>query len=159
MVIRKAAEDEAKQIAEIIVEDWQTAYRGIIDDDYLDSLDIEQRCQIELKRYQKYTIAVEDDKVLGCAWNEETSEEPADCEIIALYVRFSRRKSGIGKALMLHSMDSFRRSGKKSMIIWCLEENYESRKFYEKMGGKEYSTGTHRWGSREYNMISYLYQL
>ena len=38
-------------------------------------------------------------------------------------------------------------------------ENAEARKFYEKMGGTAYKTGTHRWGSREYDMISYLYQL
>ena len=53
----------------------------------------------------------------------------------------------------------FRKSGKQTMIIWCLEDNHESRKFYEKMGGKEYDTGTHRWGDREYDLISYLYHL
>ena len=47
----------------------------------------------------------------------------------------------------------------KRMIIWCLRENAEARKFYEKMGGTVYKTGTHRWGSREYDMISYLYLL
>ena len=35
----------------------------------------------------------------------------------------------------------------------------EARKFYEKMGGTVYKTGTHRWGNREYDMVSYLYQL
>ena len=76
-------------------------------------------------------------------------DEAADCEIIALYVRYSKRNNGIGKALMLDSMELFRKSGKQTMIIWCLEDNHESRKFYEKMGGKEYDTGTHRWGDRE----------
>lgn len=98
---------------------------------------------------------------IGLMVIRKATEEDAKqiAEIIALYVRFSKRKNGTGKALMQHSMDSFRKSGKKSMIIWCLEENHESRKFYEKMGGKVYTAGTHRWGSREYNMISYLYQL
>lgn len=27
------------------------------------------------------------------------------------------------------------------------------------MGGKVYKTGTHRWGNKDYAMISYLYQL
>lgn len=27
------------------------------------------------------------------------------------------------------------------------------------MGGKVYKGGTHKWGNREYDMISYLYQL
>jgi L-amino acid N-acyltransferase YncA len=147
------------QIAEILVEDWQTAYRGIMDDDFLDSLNPGQRYQIEIRRYEKYTVAVENDEVLGYAWNEITEDEAADCEIIALYVRYSKRNRGIGKALMQNSMESFRKAGKKSMIVWCLRDNHESRKFYEKMGGKAYKDGTHRWGDRDYGMIAYLYSL
>ncbi len=159
MIIRPAKEEDVMQIAEIMVEDWQTAYRGIIDDDFLDSLNAEQRYQIEIKRYRKFTVAVDHDEVLGYAWNEMTDDEAADCEIIALYVRYSKRKKGIGRALMQNSMNFFREAGKKTMIIWCLRENYESRKFYEKMGGKVYKDGTHSWGDREYDIISYLYQL
>ena len=159
MVIRQAREEDVMQIAGIMVEDWQTAYRGIMDDGFLDSLNAEQRYQIEIRRYPKYTVAVEGKEVLGYAWNESTDGEAADCEIIALYVRYSRRHHGIGRALMQNAMDCFRKAGKKSMIIWCLRENHESRKFYEKMGGKVYKDGTHRWGDRDYDMISYLYPL
>ena len=159
MIIRQAREEDVMQIAEIMVEDWQSAYRGIMDDDFLDTLNAEQRYQIEIRRYRKYTVAIEDNEVLGYAWNEMSGDQAADCEIIALYVRYSQRKRGIGRALMQHSMDCFRKAGKKSMIIWCLRDNHESRKFYEKMGGKVYKSGTHRWGSRDYDMISYLYQL
>ena len=159
MIIRQAREEDVMQIAEIMVEDWQTAYRGIMDDDFLDSLSAEQRYQIEIKRFQKYTVAADNDEVLGYAWNEMIDDEAADCEIMALYVRYSKRKHGIGKAMMENSMDCFRKAGKKSMIIWCLKENYESRKFYERMGGKVYKDGSHRWGNRDYDMISYLYPL
>ena len=54
MIIRKATRADARQIAEIVVEDWKNAYRGIIDDDYLDSMSVEERYQIELQRYQIY---------------------------------------------------------------------------------------------------------
>lgn len=160
MMIRQAEAGDVMQIAEILVEDWKKAYKDIMDSDFLDSLNAEQRYEIEIKRYQKFTVAVDHDEVLGYAWNETVDDDDAaDCEIIALYVRYSKRKNGIGRALMENAMDTFRKSGKKTMIIWCLEENYESRKFYEKMGGKQYKPGTHRWGNRDYNMISYLYQL
>ena len=159
MIIRQAREEDVMQIAEILVEDWQTAYRGIIDDDYLDSLSAEQRYQIEIKRYQKFTVAVDGHEVLGYAWNEMTDDEAADCEIIALYVRYTKRKNGIGRALMQNAIETFKQAGKKRMIIWCLKENVESRQFYEKMGGEVYKGGTHRWGNREYDMISYLYPL
>ena len=58
-----------------------------------------------------------------------------------------------------YAVKYFRESGKKKMIIWCLKENVESRKFYEKMGGKEFRTGSHNWGGKDYDMISYLYDL
>lgn len=159
MIIRQAKEEDVMQIAEILVEDWQTAYRGIMDDDFLDSLSAAQRYQIEIGRYRKYVVAADGNEILGYAWTEETKDDAADCEIIALYVRYAKRKSGIGRALMQHAMDDFKKAGKKTMIVWCLKENHESRKFYEKMGGKAYKEGTHRWGDREYAMISYLYPL
>ena len=159
LVIRKATRDDALQIAEILVEDWKLAYRGIIDSDFLDSMSVEERYQRELQRYQIYTVAAAGEEILGFTWNEMTGDEAADCEIIALYVRYAKRKSGIGRALFQNSLDLFRAAGKKRMIVWCLRENDEARKFYEKMGGQLYKTGTHPWGNRDYDMISYLYQL
>ena len=159
LIIRKAERDDVLQIADILVEDWKKAYSGIIDSDYLDSLSVEERYQRELQRYRIYTVAAEGKEILGFVWNEMSDGETADCEIIALYVRFALRKSGIGKALFRHSADTFRAVGRKKMIVWCLRENDEARKFYEKMGGKTGPAGTHPWGNRNYDMVSYLYQL
>ena len=83
----------------------------------------------------------------------------ADCEVIALYVRYNLRNRGIGKRLMQYAFDRFRAEGRKKMIVWCLKENHESRKFYENVGGKEFRTGSHNWGGKDYEMISYLYDL
>ena len=159
IIVRKAEKEDVMQIAEILVEDWQKAYRGIIDDDFLDSMSVNQRYEIEVKRYQKYVVAVDGNEILGYAWLEAAEDEAADCEIIALYVRYAKRKNGIGKLLLQHAVKSFQESGKKSMIIWCLKENYESRRFYEKTGGKVFQAGSHNWGGKEYEMISYLYDL
>ncbi len=159
MVIRKAVKEDARQIAEILVEDWKSAYRGIIDSEFLDSMNVEERYQRELQRYGIYTVAAAGREILGFAWNEMAEDEASDCEIIALYVRYGKRKNGTGRALFQSSVDTFRAAGRKRMIIWCLKENYEARKFYEKMGGEEYKPGTHRWGNRDYEMISYLYRL
>ncbi len=159
MIIRQATEEDAWQIADILVEDWKTAYRGIIDSDYLDSMNVADRYHRELQRYQIYRVAAIGKEVLGFTWNEMTDDEAADCEIIAIYIRYARRKGGIGSALFRDSVDIFRAAGKQRMIIWCLRENAEARKFYEKMGGTVYQTGTHSWGNRAYEMISYLYQL
>ena len=159
MIIRKATRDDSRQIAEIVVEDWKIAYRGIIDSDYLNSMSVEERYQVELQRYHIYTVAVIGKEILGFAWNEMTDDETSDCEIVALYVRYAKRKSGIGRILFQNSIELFKASGKKKMIVWCLKENCEARKFYEKMGGTVYKPVTHKWGDRDYEMISYIYSL
>lgn len=159
MVIRQAMQEDAWQIADILVEDWKMAYRGIIDSEYLDSMSVEERYPRELQRYQIYRVAAVGKEILGFTWNEMTDDEGADCEIIAIYIRYAKRKGGIGRTLFRDSVDIFRAAGKKQMVIWCLRENAEARKFYEKMGGTVYKAGTHQWGNREYDMISYLYQL
>ena len=117
IVIRKATEADVRQIAEILVEDWKRAYNGIMDSAYLDAMSVEQRYPIELRRYQKYMVAADGQEILGYAWNEMIDDETADCEIVALYVRYDRRKSGIGRMLFQNAMDSFRAVGKKTMII------------------------------------------
>ena len=33
ITVRRAEKEDVRQIAEILVEDWQTAYRGIMDDE------------------------------------------------------------------------------------------------------------------------------
>jgi len=159
IIIRNATQDDSRQIAEIIVEDWKNAYKGIIDADFLNSMDVEERYQRELQRYRIYKVAAVNEEILGLTWNETAVNEDSDCEIIALYVKYGIRKSGIGRMLFKDSVDYFRALGKTKMIIWCLKENFEARRFYEKMGGGEYKTGTHRWGNRDYDMISYLYVL
>jgi len=159
MIVRRAEKEDVRQIAEILVEDWQKAYRGIMDSDFLDSMSADRRYGIEIKRYEKYVVAADGNEILGYAWLEMSDEEPADCEVIALYVRYSERNHGIGKLLMRYAVEYFRGAGRKKMIVWCLKENHESRKFYEKAGGKEFRTGSHNWGGKEYEMISYLYDL
>ena len=159
LVIRDAAPGDARQIAEILVEDWQTAYRGIIDSAYLDAMDVEERYRREVQRYQQYVVASAGGEVLGFAWNELTGDGVADCEIVALYVRYARRHCGVGKALFQHALETFRAAGRKRMIVWCLRGNAEARRFYERMGGELYQTGTHPWGDRAYAMVSYLYHL
>ncbi len=159
IIIRQAAEDDARQIAEILVEDWQIAYRGIIDSAFLDAMSAEERYQTEVRRCRKYRVAVFGQEILGYVWPEITGNEEADCEIVALYVRYAKRKSGTGRALFRHSEELFRAAGRKKLIVWCLKENTEARKFYEKMGGKAYKTRSHSWGNRDYEMISYLYHL
>jgi len=159
IVVRVAKKEDVRQIAEILVEDWKKAYRGIMDNEFLDSMSVDNRYEIEIKRYEKFIVAADTNMILGYAWLETADGDTADCEIVALYVRYAYRKNGIGKLLLRDAVNRFREMGKKRMIIWCLKNNDESRRFYEKTGGKAFQSGFHNWGGKEYEMISYLYDI
>ncbi len=159
MIIRQAREEDVREVSEIIVEGWKTAYRGIIDGDFLDSLRVEDQYRRDISRYDRYRVAADERGVLGIAWLQVMDGGEADCEIIALYVRASERGKGIGRALLRHAMDTFREAGRKRMIIWCLAGNAGAREFYEKTGGQAGRGGTHNWGGKAYDMVSYLYPL
>lgn len=48
---------------------------------------------------------------------------------------------------------------KKKWFYGCLKENYPSRAFYESMGGKASKIKSKKFGEKEYELISYLYEL
>ena len=73
--VRPAEKDDVRDIAEICVEDWKIAYKGIIGDDFLDSMNVDDRYRIEVKRYDKQFVATDGDKVLGYSWLEEADDE------------------------------------------------------------------------------------
>ena len=157
--VRKAKKEDVRQIAEICVEDWKAAYRGIIDDDFLDAMRVDERYNIEINRYRDLVVADDGNEVLGYAWLQAAGDETADCEIVALYVRYSYKNNGVGKRLLRYAIRYFREIGRKRMIIWCLKENHESRRFYERTGGKEFRSSSHNWGGKDYDIVSYLYDI
>ena len=111
IIIRNATAEDARQIAEILVEDWQIAYQGIIDSAYLDAMSVEERYRRESQRYRQYTVAAEGDEILGFSWNEMTGDEAADCEIIALYVSGTQKETAAsgGRCFSIRSRFSGRR--------------------------------------------------
>ena len=49
ILIRNVELNDLRSVAEIAIRGWQTAYRGIVDDDYLNNLSIEENYQKRLK--------------------------------------------------------------------------------------------------------------
>ena len=66
---------------------------------------------------------------------------------------------GIGSKLFLFILDHFKTKGKKKLYLGVFEENFNSRKFYEKMGGILYKKGNLVINGKEYSTVSYLYNL
>ena len=60
---------------------------------------------------------------------------------------------------MNYVIDDLKSKRKKKMILGCLKDNYPSRAFYEKMGGKVLKTEKIAFGNKEYEEKIYEYKL
>ena len=64
MMIRKAEAEDVRQISEICVEDWQKAYRGIVDSEWLDSMSVDKQYEKEIKSLNDRAEALDPVKAL-----------------------------------------------------------------------------------------------
>lgn len=144
MEIRHAAIDDALEIATVHVAAWQTAYRGIIPDDILDSLDLENRRQAweriitDLQTNTKILlVAVLGGAIAGFASGGPPAVpvEDFDGELYALYVSPDSQRRGIGRRLVTAFAVEMKNNGTTSLVLWSLAENTQARGFYEHLGG------------------------
>lgn len=165
IIVREVKYEDLRAVSEIAIRGWQTAYRGIVDDDYLDSLSIEENYQKRIKDYKEngFIVAEQNGEVVGfCRYrigNNYQDEYPeVDCELCALYVKPEEKRNGIGRALVEYVKNEFRKNNLNKMILWCFKNNYPSRAFYEEMGGKLCGETTCIRG-REYKEVGFIFEI
>ncbi|MGN1297465.1 MAG: GNAT family N-acetyltransferase [Clostridia bacterium] len=164
--IRKVKKEDLRAVAEIAVNGWKTAYRGIIDDVFLDNLSIEENYQKRLNDYTEngFIVAELNNEIVGfCRYRTgnyyKDKYADADCEICALYVKPNCKRNGIGKKLVNYVINEFKENGYAKMILWCLKDNYPSRTFYDKLGGIYCGENVIERGNKEYKEVGYIYNL
>lgn len=165
LCIRQAQSRDIKQIAKIKVDGWKSAYKGIIDDEFLNSMSISKQIDI-INKYSLNTmfVAENDNEVLGFCriydYNESVYEnKEIDCEIREIYVNPSLKRMGIGSALFNCTKEYFSQKGKKKLYLGCLKDNDSARKFYEKMGGFSTSGKEIDIGGKSYPIVDFMYNL
>lgn len=162
IIIRNANIEDLKEVASIAVSGWKEAYRGIIEEEYLNNMSVEETYQKIKEGYQKnkYIVAELKSEIVGfCRYtlNYSKSDDNADGEIIALYVKPNLKYNGIGTKMFSYVMNEFKENGSYRIVLGCLKENFSSRKFYEKMGGKVYTEKWFERGNKEYKEVFYEY--
>jgi L-amino acid N-acyltransferase YncA len=113
MRIRPAREDDAGGIASINVRAWREAYRGLIDQDYLDSLSVEERepqwaaWMRDRPSGVRIWVAEEDGAVVGyisLGPSRDEGEAPDTGELYAIYLEPSLIGTGRGRLLLKHAV-------------------------------------------------------
>lgn len=166
IIIRNATRDDIGIVVDIQVSGWQTAYKGIVDDEYLNSMSKEEKIKKREEDFDScgFIVAEINGKVVGfCRYidsNENNKEvEDIDCELLALYVDYRMKNKGIGRRLFTYVTDEFKRKNKKKMILWCFKDNESAKGFYVKMGGKLSNEKAIEFGGKKYLEIAFEYDL
>jgi ribosomal protein S18 acetylase RimI-like enzyme len=143
--IRPALPGDAGAIARVHVETWQSAYRGLIADDMLDSLDVEHRAttwRIVIERAlpgSDILIAERDGVIVGfCSCGRSRSDDSGTVgEVYAIYVHPDAAGTGVGGALLRAAERCMRDNGFTEATLQVLETNAQSRGFYEHLGWRD----------------------
>lgn len=155
--IRPATAADAQAIAEISVHGWQTAYRGILPDDFLAGLSVGPREVAWRMRLEHDTdagspawIAQRNGRPIGFlssgpprdkdlqrrarAAGRRSAGSTTTIEVYAVYVDPASWRSGAGRALLTTAVDYWRARDVTRLVLWVLEGNAGGRAFYEAMG-------------------------
>ena len=139
--MRAARATDAAAIAHVHVTTWRAAYRGLLPDHFLDSLD---EHGYEARWVSSITdpgirvfVAEEAGAVIGFAsgGRERAGEPEFAGELYALYVMPEAQGHGHGHQLVRAVVDGLHEMDLRDMIVWVLRDNPKARQFYERLGG------------------------
>ena len=150
LTIRNAEVDDAEQIACAHVAAWQAAYKGLVPQDYLDTLDVGERTALwrsiltgevtapGVPRPTDFVIEA-DTRLVGFVNVGRFRDQPNDAaagELWAMYVHPDAWGTGAGDELMIATLDELFRMESTASYLWVLEGNDRARRFYERHGWK-----------------------
>jgi GNAT superfamily N-acetyltransferase len=139
---RLAATADVRAIAELHVRAWRAAYRGLLPDVLLDtqSVDWRERQWRDWNsghRLRQIWLVERDAALLGFAATGPSRDAGAPAstgEVYAIYIEPGVIGTGVGRALFTHASAALHAQGFTRAMLWVLETNARSRRFYEAAG-------------------------
>ena len=139
--VRTAVPADAHEVARVHVRSWQSAYRGLIAQEYLDGL----KPEVCANRYTlgrmglrmpSTLVAVDGSTVRGLATTGlcRDIDLPNFGELMAIYVDPAHVHTGVGRLLMAAARKRLRGIGVTGAVLWVLDGNHSARRFYERDG-------------------------
>jgi L-amino acid N-acyltransferase YncA len=166
--IRGATPDDVRAVAEIHVASWRWAYEGLIPNEFLDGISVEDREEMWREALTSsvpargLVVAEANDGLVGFAAFGPTEDPEAAGvgEVYAIYVKPEAVGTGAGWELFTRAIGSMRSCGFRSAILWVLEGNERARRFYERAGWAwDGTTGTHRFDCANRPVVRYAMDL
>ena len=141
ITVRLAKPDDAYERAVCHVSSWRSAYKGIVPDEVLDNLSVEEQAEkfkknIETFKEISFYSAIYENKIIGHFVSSKSRDEdkPNAGEIIGFYMIEEFWGKGYGREMMDFAINELKSAGYNEIILWTLEDNGRARRFYEKCG-------------------------
>jgi ribosomal protein S18 acetylase RimI-like enzyme len=135
MIIRDAELRDARGIAEVHVRSWQAAYAGIVPDEDLAQLSVDEReqfwAQILSKGVRATFVLVNRDLVVGWSGFGPARDEDCDpilvAELYGIYLLPEYWSMSYGKQLYRVTETRIRQSLVENLVLWVFEKNTRAR--------------------------------
>ncbi len=137
MEIRHIQEnDDRLSVSNIYEEGWKFAYRGIVPQDYLDSIPPGRWVPYLDQDGVHSLMMTEDGKLIGTSSysRSRTAQFHDFGEIISIYLLPEYMGRGYGRLLLEAAVKELEKLGYEDIFLWVLAENRNARKFYERCG-------------------------
>ena len=138
-MIELVTKDTASVTSHIYADSWKVAYKGIVPQEYLDSLNPERwadKLGNEHEEFRRDYLLRDGNKSVAtssiCAARDEGFEDWG--EIMSIYVRPEEFRKGYGRELFSYDLEQLRAAGFERIYLWVFEGNLRARAFYETMG-------------------------
>lgn len=135
---------DCDRVSGIRVRGWQTAYRGLMPQSFLDGLDAAEDAERRRTLFTRapdglVNLVAEDDDGEVVGWGchgpyRDGEPHTGDAELYALYVDTGHLGTGVGQALLRESVRRCTDAGHARMLLWVVEGNARARRFYERAG-------------------------
>jgi GNAT superfamily N-acetyltransferase len=139
ITIRLAVPVDAPDMAEVHMRSWDATYKGIMPDDFIREKNATRpelyKRVITDENKNTYVIQY-NGKTVGimCVAPPQDKELTDCCELHYIYLHPDYFRQGVGSQAMKFAYEIARNDGKTGMVLWVLEKNEGSIKFYEKCG-------------------------
>jgi GntR family transcriptional regulator len=139
LAIRGAEPHDSEALANVFIDAWRGAYRGIVDDTVIDALqhgDITSWMRNLIANTAARTLVAEavTGDVVGFVRFGDDAEEATVGHIFALYVSTGASGKGVGRQLLERAIEELDPRGTRPISLWVFERNDRARRLYEAAG-------------------------
>lgn len=137
-LIREAVLRDVPAMAELVTCAWQTAYSGLVDPAYPESLDSLGFRKIFARMISQgleiFFVCESASRILGFISGKMITEGAYDCQVVGLYVHPECQGRGVGTLLLERMKHYFAIRHCRRLLLWTLL-GARNNEFYRKQGG------------------------